>query len=596
MDARACTAILEYVMPMESRRPDCILLVDGAVVVLEFKGKRTASQADIDQVAAYARDLRCYHRSCEAQHVHAVVVPTRAHGDHGEMHGVAVCGPDAVDALVQRLRRRGTRPTTATEFLDVAAYRPLPSLVAAARELMATGSLRRIHRAAAATEPTLHAIQSIIRDAARTRSRHLVLVTGAPGAGKTLVGLQTVHAHWLDHVSAARGAEKPACPAVFLSGNGPLVEVLQYELRGAGGGGKTFVRGVKDYMKRYMGKSSLVPPEHVLVFDEAQRAYDRTMVAEKHEIPLSEARSEPESFVEFAMRVPEWCVVIGLIGGGQEIHKGEEAGLAQWRSAIESLPSPASWTVHMPPGVASAFGPYAGPRHLNTSLALETGLRYHLASDLHRFVGRLLDGDPSGECRAMAERIQADGFHLRLTRDLDTAKAYLRARFADEPEKRFGLVASSRDRALVRFGVANDFQSTKRLKFGPWYGDAEDDPSGLSCRHLKDCVTEFGAQGLELDGVLLAWGTDLRREGDEWTSKDASRYQRRGAEVRDPHQLRINSYRVLLTRARETLVIFVPPMPGMDETARFLIARGFQPLERNDGEPPTPASAARASS
>ena len=152
-------------------------------------------------------------------------------------------------------------------------------------------------------------------------------MTGVPGAGKTLVGLQTVHARYLDDLVVPRADGKSRVPAVFLSGNGPLVEVLQYEFRSAGGGGKTFVRGVKDYVKTYSRKPGLVPPEHVLVFDEAQRAFDAEMVAAKHPGARGPARSEPEHFIEFAGRIPDWCVVIGLIGTGQEIHVGEEGGL-----------------------------------------------------------------------------------------------------------------------------------------------------------------------------------------------------------------------------------------------------------------------------
>src|SRR5262249_28075232 len=155
---------------------------------------------------------------------------------------------------------------------------PLPSLVRAARELFERGELRRIRKAWVNTQPAVEAIREIVHDAARTKTRRLVLVTGVPGAGKTLVGLQTVHAHYLDDLSVERGNGKPTAPAVFLSGNGPLVEVLQYELREAGGGGRAFVRGVKDYVKTYSRSPSKIPPEHVLVYDEAQRAFDAAMV------------------------------------------------------------------------------------------------------------------------------------------------------------------------------------------------------------------------------------------------------------------------------------------------------------------------------
>jgi hypothetical protein len=142
---------------------------------------------------------------------------------------------------------------------------------------------------------------------------------------------------------------------VFLSGNGPLVEVLQYELRDAGGGGRTFVRGVKDYVKRYTTNNKIIPPEHVLVYDEAQRAFDAAMVASKHPLLAESARSEPELFVDFAERIPEWCVVVGLIGGGQEIHTGEEAGIVQWADAIGASPLRHDWIIHGPPAHVETF-------------------------------------------------------------------------------------------------------------------------------------------------------------------------------------------------------------------------------------------------
>jgi hypothetical protein len=301
---------------MEARRPDVVLLVGAVVMVVELKGKTHPSQADVDQAAAYARDLRCYHRECADRPVVPVLVPTRARGYQQSMDGVHVVGPDALDALVSRLAGEHPEPLVdRARLLAESAYRPLPTLVEAARELFESGEVRVIHRARAATDPAVDEISRIVHQAALTRSRHLVLVTGVPGAGKTLVGLRTVHARYLDDLAVPRADGKPTAPAVFLSGNGPLVEVLQYELGGGGGGGKTFVRGVKDYVTRYSSRKDAVPPEHVLIFDEAQRAFDAEMMAAKHGTRAS--RSEPEQFVEFADRVPEWCVVVGLIGGGR---------------------------------------------------------------------------------------------------------------------------------------------------------------------------------------------------------------------------------------------------------------------------------------
>lgn len=579
-DAGVYTAILEYELPMESRRPDVILLVRGAIVVLELKGKTHATQADLDQAAAYARDLKCYHRDCTGLDVHAVVVPTSARGYQEVRSGVHVTGPDALDSLVQKLQPPWPGDVVdPRKFLASDAYSPLPTLVQAARELFERRELRRVHRASALTDPAVEEISRIVHAAARTRTRRLVLVTGVPGAGKTLVGLRAVHAHYLDDLAVDRPEGKPTAPAVFLSGNGPLVEVLQYELRSAGGGGKVFVRGVRDYVRRYAGKAHLIPPEHVLVFDEAQRAWDSEWLAAKHK--TSHGKSEPDLFVDFAMRIPDWCTLIGLIGGGQEINSGEEAGLLQWRHAIERCADPEQWSVHGSEEALAMFEGSSVRTEISSALNLDTEIRFHLAKDVHRYVTTLLEADDSERCRNLAGRLESDGFHLRLTRDFDRARRYLFERYQENPAARFGLVASSRDKDLVDFGIANDYQSTKRLRFGPWYGDGEQSPS--SCRRLTDTVTEFGAQGLELDAVLLAWGTDFIRKDGHW-SNDRARGYRKGA-ARDPFRLRLNSYRVLLTRARDVVVVFVPPIPDLDETTAYLESCGFGSLSA-DAEPP----------
>jgi len=334
---------------------------------------------------------------------------------------------------------------------------------------------------------------------------------------------------------------------------------------------------VKDYVKTYSRKHQMIPPEHVLVFDEAQRAWDEARVAAKH--PESPARSEPEHFIEFAQRIPGWCVVIGLIGTGQEIHEGEEGGLVQWRRAIERAESSRQWTVH---GPAAALAAFAGTSELlveSARLHLDKEIRFHLARRLHEYVAGLLSNSPEAAAlRAMGEGLAADGYRLHVTRELEDAKAYLRDRYSDAPAARYGLLASSKDRHLVEFGVANDFQSTKLIHQapGPWFCEGGEHPR--SCRRLREVATEFQAQGLELDGALLAWGTDLLRRDGTWTNALARGYKR-GSKVRDPFQLRLNAYRVLLTRAREVCVLYVPPREELEETYRYLCDCGVRPLE-----------------
>ena len=568
------STILEYQLPMEHRRPDVVLLLRDGVLVLELKSKSRADLADLDQAGAYARDLLAYHRDCDGRTVWPALVLMHARGRLGEKAGVEVLGPDAVDSLIAQYDVAGALgPIDRDSFLDPEAYRPLPTLVKAARALMETGHLPRIKRPDTETGPTLAFLKELAINAAATRSRHLVLITGLPGTGKTLVGLQLAHAGYLDELAVPRAGKAPTTPAVYLSGNGPLVEVLQYELRKAGGGGATFVRGVKAYVERYSSGRDLVPPEHVLIFDEAQRAFDAATVDSTHK-EMSAGKSEPEHFVEFAERVPEWCVVVGLIGSGQEIHVGEEGGVVQWRDAIARSSDPGQWTVHCPPTLSPAFEGVT--IQSDARLELTAQLRYHLADEVNTFVSCLL-GETTGDAATVASSLEAARYHLRITRDLDVAKKYLRDRFASDPDSRYGLIASSRDKCLWEFGVPNDFRSTQRVSYGPWFVEGDDDPRGRSCRSLRTCATEFKCQGLELDAALLAWGSDFVRQDGSWSNAHARRYQR-GTSVHDALQLRTNAYRVLLTRGRDGVTVFIPPIPMLDETFDFLRRAGFTEL------------------
>jgi DUF2075 family protein len=218
---------------------------------------------------------------------------------------------------------------------------------------------------------------------------------------------------------------------------------------------------------------------------------------------------------------------------------------------------------------------------LEPALNLDTELRFHAARDLHRFVAGLLDARPAATLRPLADQLEQEGFHLRLTRSLVAAKRYLRDRYGEDKDARFGLVASSKDKDLEDFGVPNSFQATKNVRIGPWYGDPEDSFTRRSCRHLEKCVTEFGAQGLELDATLLAWGTDLVIKGGRWSNAKARGYLKR-AMVKDAYQLRINAYRVLLTRGRDACIVFVPPLEELDDTHHYLASAGFKSLHEPD--------------
>jgi hypothetical protein len=585
-DPRASTysILMEHLVPLESRRSDAIFLVQNGIAILELKGKSTPHQADLDQVAAYARDLRAYHRECGSQPVHPVLVLMRRKGLRVHREGVWICSPDTLDELVAEIAGPGGgRLVSLPEFLHDDAFHPLPSLIQAARHLFFSGTIPRVWRANAITEPAVEYIANVAREAATSRTRHLVLVTGTPGAGKTLVGMRAVHSHYLDDLAIPRAGGLATLPAVFLSGNQPLVQVFQHILKGAGGGGKVFVRHIKGYLDRYVPHPGRVPPEHLIIFDEAQRAFTPEKVRKVHSNwPEDLIASEPALFAGVCERMPEWSVLVGLIGDGQHIYLGEEGGLVQWRTALENSREPGAWTVHAPARIEEVFAGSRIRTRWAPELHLDMQLRFHTASRWHDAVERLLSDQPRFSGIAAeppaSEYLDDDGaFRIWLTRDLGVAKDYLATRYKDTPESRFGLVASSRDKLLSEFGVPNLFLQYNRVRVGEWFADG-DDATG-SCRHLRTCLTEFQCQGLELDMVLLAWGTDFIRVNGQWSSKLARSFERGPVQPRNAHALRTNSYRVLLTRGRDGAVVFLPPVPLLDETYAYFKQFGFRDLE-----------------
>jgi len=566
------STILEYELPRDLRRPDVIVLQNGVVIVLEVKGRTGASQAARDQVGAYARDLAAYHSACASVPVIPLLVPTDGPASAKLIDGVWVVGPEGVHDFLLRLKNEypniGVDPIA---FLREDAYSPLPTIVQAARQLFLQQPLPRIKRARAATEPAIGAITEIAHEAAKNKSRHLVLLSGVPGAGKTLVGLQVVHAGWLDSLSVERQTGRPSLPAVYLSGNGPLVQVLQDALKGEESDGRVFVQAIKNYISYYSRKPNSIPPEHLVVFDEAQRAHDAARVAKVHGKEIAE--SEPEHLIEICNRIPNWSVLVALIGSGQAIHVGEEGGVALWRQALEKACSDQNWTVHG----AAKFKPEMENANFdvrwNESLNLDNEIRFHLTPKVHLYVESLLEDTSTITLSEIADELWSNGHRFLITRTLQAAKNYLIERYEDASEARYGILASSKDKDLEKYGVDNTFQTTKRLKVGPWFNRPKDDE--LSCCRLETVATEFSSQGLELDFALLGWGTDLLWDQNAWSMKGSRGTRDR---VENPMQLRRNVYRVLLTRGRDGTIVFVPPSPKFDSTYMHLVQAGFREL------------------
>lgn len=564
-------------MPREGgRRPDVILLQDAAVLVVEFKNKERVHLGDIDQVAAYARDLREYHSACHG----LPVIPILLHMGRGprlETAGVTVTTPGDFATLVAGLARRHAHTPPKVFLADwiKGRYEPLPGIVEAARLLFNRLPLPFIRRARSSGIPeTVSYVLDAFEQARRDNLNHLVLLTGVPGAGKTLVGLQVVHSDRLK--TGLTLSEQQKNPASFLSGNGPLVAVLQDALRS-----RAIVQDMHRFIREYaIERTELAPDERLLIFDEAQRAWSADKVEHFYQRRnLQVSRSEPEMLVSVADRIPGGCVLLGLIGSGQEIHTGEECGVEGWLKAIDMSGRRADWRIRSPPNLLRTDACPGVGRYEEVRLNLDRTIRSHAAEDLHHWVNDLLDmpSRPEADLAALSMKLLGSAFPILLTRDVEWAKQYARARFAGEPLRRFGLLASSKARNLAQYGVDNRFD-----KFFPtarWFNAEPEHPA--SCCQLLRPAQEFHCQGLELDLPIVCWGDDFWWDPPAGNNSGAwkMRSPRANPLVRDPFVFRKNTYRVLLTRGREGLVIFIPPgSPAMDATADHLQRCGAQTL------------------
>ena len=548
IDCLEWSLIMEFELPLEGgRRPDVIILGPGRIFVLEFKQDPILNRSSLDQVAAYARDLAEYHSKSHGIEVIPFLVPTKTTNKSELRDVVLVISPDKIASALDGYPVG--EPIDLEDWLD-GDYAPLPTLIAAAKMIFSNERLPAIKRAESyGVANAVNRLKEIANSSQINSERSLAFVSGVPGAGKTLVGLQFVYEK-SDQTSQA----------IFLSGNGPLVEVLRDALKS-----KAFVSDLHAFIKSY-GMTAKIPKQNIIVFDEAQRAWDSSHMMLKKAVPYS----EPELLVAIGERIPGWATLVGLIGHGQEIHTGEEAGTAGWFEALQSKHATSDWKVYAPPRFANAFPGESVIEY--PELDLNHTLRSKQAEHLHMWVQHLLDGQ-FADASAFAQKIWLQNFPIFVTRNLDEAKQYVTSRFEGEISKRYGILASSKDRILPEYGIPNGFQDTKRVKNAKWYNEDLGTPG--SCCNMQEVVTEFGCQGLELDMAIVAWGNDFMWSGKDW---ELRKMRTRIPQV-DPHQLRLNSYRVLLTRSREGIIVFIPPKPEFDATEHAFLAAGARLLD-----------------
>lgn len=578
------TLFLEFNIPRMGRRIDTVLLIGPVVFVVEFKvGDRVFERAGVDQVWDYALDLKNFHEASHSVSIIPILIATEATSspsielqpDEDKVYRPVRVHPgrfrEAIDLTMQTI----TGDALDNQRWSGAPYHPTPTIIEAARALYAQHSVEAIARYDAGAHNlrmTSSRIEELV-DEARLRSRKLIcFVTGVPGAGKTLVGLNIA--------TRRRDVDQPT-HAVFLSGNGPLVAVLREALtrdevarqKSVGirvrkgkvaESVKAFIQNVHNFRDEALFNSG-PPAEHVVIFDEAQRAWNLRQTAsfmkrKKNRPGFSD--SEPEFLISCMDRHTEWAVIVCLVGGGQEIHTGE-AGIDAWLDAVNSrFPH---WYMHISSRLTDSE--YAAGKavdavrrrkntHFDDCLHLAVSMRSFRAENVSAFVKAVLDCEKQ-QARGIFARL-TDRYPIAVTRDLSRAKEWIRTHARGT--ERFGLVASSKALRLKPHAI------DIRVDVDPVHWFLNDKEDTRSSYYLEDAATEFQVQGLELDWACVTWDGDLRFSDTGWSFHDFRGDRWINIANSDNQRYLLNAYRVLLTRARQGMVIFVPPGDASDPT------------------------------
>ena len=575
---------LEFSIPRMGRRVDAVLLIGPVVFVLEFKVGESAFPRDaIDQVWDYALDLKNFHEGSHSAAIVPVLVATEAchppplalipHAD--QVHRPVLTNPASLRVVVEEAVRTIAGATVDARAWARASYKPTPTIIEAARALYANHSVEAIARHdadATNLRLTAHRIEEIVARARVSGSKVLCFVTGVPGAGKTLVGL---------NAATGRREGSDEDHAVFLSGNGPLVAVLREALtrddyaRRRQAGQRITKKAVADPVKAFIQNihhfrdEALIdtspPDDRVVIFDEAQRAWNArqasSFMRRRKNVPNFNA-SEPAFLIEYMDRHRDWAVIICLVGGGQEIHTGE-AGIGAWIEAANTAFR--HWHLHISPRLTDTEYEAGRPLALlqgrpnvffDEDLHLAVSMRSFRAEHVSSFIKAVLDCDVPG-ARSHLDSL-GNRYPLVLTRDLQVAKDWIRGQARGN--ERYGLVASSKAQRLKPHAI------DVRVDVDPvhWFlNDREDTRSSF---YLEDAATEFQVQGLELDWTCVTWDGDLRFSGDGWSYHDFRGDDWTRVNKAENRAYLKNAYRVLLTRARQGMVLFVPRGDAGDRT------------------------------
>ncbi len=570
---------IEFYIPRMGKRADVVLISENIVFVLEFKAGATAhTSAAFDQVEDYALDLKNFHEGSHSVPIVPLVVSTEA-----EPNPITrpVFAPDLVSSpvaankndlgfLLNEICSTRVFPMLDVEDWMASGYRPTPTIVEAAETLYRTHSVEDISRSDAGAKnlrETAGCVTEVIDAARQNRSKSICFVTGVPGSGKTLAGL---------NIATRRSDEHADEHAVFLSGNGPLVDVLREALardkavreqiskKTAQREVRSFIQNIHHFRDDYVGNNE-IPLEKVVVFDEAQRAWTREQATDfmrRKRAHPDFNMSEPEFLISVMDRHKDWCTVVCLVGEGQEINTGE-AGISEWINALCTRFQ--KWEVHISPRIRLSDPISRGQMgesithpqvHTDERLHLAVSIRSFRAETLSEFVGHIIDNDPKAAQDAY-KRIES-AYPLYLSRDLASSKSWLRSKARGS--ERFGLVASSGAQRLRPEGI----HIKAKIEPENWFLNSNTDVR--SSYYLEDVASEFAVQGLELDWVGVCWDGDFNHTGECWAYQAFKGTKWQSINNQANRNYLKNTYRVILTRARQGMVLFVPKGDSTDPT------------------------------
>jgi hypothetical protein len=576
----------EYSIPRMGKRIDVVVIIGSAIFVLEFKvGEKEFTSYAIDQVFDYALDLKNFHESSHTEYIAPILIATNAPRSmvaisatpqNDKLFFPVLCNADSLEDVIRGVLNFTEGAEINSAEWEQGRYSPTPTIVEAAMALYGGHTVENISRSdASATNlsQTSQVVSEIIRSSKEHSQKSICFVTGVPGAGKTLVGLNVATQHINKDTDLY---------SVFLSGNGPLVSILREALardrverekkegrklkKGeALSEVKMFIQNVHNFRDACLVDQHNPPVEHVALFDEAQRAWglDQTVnfMHRKKNTP-NFAQSEPEFLISCLDRHPDWATVVCLVGGGQEIHTGE-AGISEWIDALNrSFPD---WHIYISPRLADTE--YDATRVLQEiqtrpnvvhkdELHLGISMRSFRAEDVSLFVKQMLDIEPE-EARATLLKVEPK-YPIVITRDLARAKQWLKENARGS--ERYGLLVSSQAERLKPDAI------DVRYEIDPvhWFLDGKEDVR--SSYYLEDAATEFQVQGLELDWSCVVWDADFRFSKKGWEHKSFRGSHWNNIKKEERKKYLKNAYRVLLTRARQGMVIVVPKGDSEDPT------------------------------